>query len=144
MCSKRLTKAETRITEILAWRRIGIVVWLIFVWGALVWVVSGFPYARAVHGGSKSRTSYGILRWLDVTGGVSEIHPVAATLTILICAAVTAFMVFYVRRTLRNLTPRWQCQNCGHVVSHGFPQSNVCTECGELPNLRKDPGAFWR
>ena len=90
------------------------------------------------------RTSYGILRWLDVTDGVSRIHPVAATLTILTCAAVTAFMVVYGRRTQRNLTPRWQCQNCGHVVTDGFPQSNVCSECGELPNLQKDPWAFWR
>jgi hypothetical protein len=144
MRSKRLTKAEKRAVPTLSWRQIGVVAWLIFIWIMLVWVVSGFPYSRAVHGGSRLRTSYSILRWLDVTDGVSWIHPGAATLTILTCAAVTAFMVVYGRRTLRNLTPRWQCQNCGHAVSDGLPQSNVCSECGELPNLQNDPWAFWR
>jgi hypothetical protein len=30
------------------------------------------------------------------------------------------------------------------MVSGGFPRNNLCPECGELPNLRKDPWAFWR
>ncbi|MHC5006373.1 MAG: hypothetical protein ACYTGF_03330 [Planctomycetota bacterium] len=139
-----MTKSEQRAVPTLSWRQIGVVAWLIFVWVTLVWVVSGFPYTRAVHGGARTRTSYGILRWLDVTDGVSRIHPVAATFTILACVAVTAFLVVYGRRTLGNLSPRWQCQNCGHEVTHGFPRSTVCSECGELPNLWKDPWAFWR
>jgi len=144
MRSKRRINAEKRAVPTLSWRQIGVVVLLVFIWITLVWVLSGFPCSRAVHGGTTLRTSYGILRWLDVTDVVRRIHPVAASLTILACAAVTAFMVVYGRRTLGNLTPRWKCQNCGHVVSHGFPRSNVCSECGELPNLRKDPWAFWR
>jgi hypothetical protein len=143
MRSKRLTKAERREVRTLSWRRFGVVAWSIYVWAMMVWVVSGFHHTQAL-GRARTRTSYGILRWLDVTNGVSEIHPVTATLTFLACAAATAFMVVFVRRTLRNLTPRWECQNCSHVVSDGFPRSTVCSECGELPNLQKDAWAFWR
>ncbi len=150
MRGKRPVKTEKRTVSTLLRRRIGVVVGLVFVWATVVWVVSYFPYSRA-HGGSV-RTSYGVLRWFEVTApreqagiaswlplhtvGASRLRPVPATITLAICVAVTAFIVVYARRTFRNLTPRWRCQNCGYLVSDGFPQSNVCPECGELPNLR--------
>ena len=144
MRGRPLSKAEQRGVPTLFWRRVGVVAGLVFAWVTMVCVVSGFPYSRAVHGGAHLRTSYGILRWLDVTDGASRIHAGAATLTLVTCAAITAFVVAYAKRALRNLTPRWQCQNCGYNVSAGHPGSNLCPECGELPNLQKDAWAFWR
>ena len=158
MRGKRLTKAEKRVAGILAWRRIGVLVCLAFVWIVLMWLLWCIPIARSE--GVSARTSYGVLQWQEGKGspgqagtagrvlplgiaGSSRIRPVAVAFTVLISVAGTAFIVVYARRSLRNLTPRWRCQNCGHVVSDGFPQSTVCSECGELPNLQKDPWAFW-
>jgi len=149
------------------WLRIAVVVGLVFTWTTVVWTLSCFPYSRAVHGGVDIRTSYGLLRWFEVTArhkqagiasllpletvGATRIRPVPAVISMAICVALTAFIAVYARRTLRNLTPRWQCQNCGYMVSAGIPRlnvcparSNVCPECGELPNLQKDAWAFWR
>jgi hypothetical protein len=144
MHDRSLSKASRRGAPTHLWRRIGVIAGLSYVWATLLWILSGFPYARAVHGGAHLRTSYGILRWLEVTDGASRIHAGAATLTMLMCAALTALIVLYARRALRNLTPRWQCQNCGYNVSAGPPRSNLCPECGEPPNLQKNPWAFWR
>ncbi len=80
MRGKRQVKAENRAVSTLLRRRIGVVVGLVFVWATVVWVVSSFPYSRAVHGGSNVRTSYGVLRWLEVTApheqaGVASLLP---------------------------------------------------------------------
>ncbi|MHC4080523.1 MAG: hypothetical protein ACYTFF_13400 [Planctomycetota bacterium] len=157
MRDTHLTNAQKRTAVTLLWRRVGAAVWLVFVWITLMWLLWCFPVSRSVGGGV--RTSYGALQWQTIKGGEqagsakllplgtvgrSRGRPVAAVFTLLISVAGTAFIVVYGNRTFRNLTPRWQCQNCGHTVSAGYPQSNVCSECGELPNLWQDPWAFWR
>jgi hypothetical protein len=158
MRSKRRIKAETHIAGSLGWRRIGVLVWLSLLWVMLMWLVWCFPLVRS--DGISVHTTYGILQWQEGRSsraqagtvgrllpagiaGRSWINPVALAFSIVISAAGSAFLVVYGHRWLRNLTPRWKCRHCGHVVRDGFPQSNVCSECGELPNLQKDPWAFW-
>ena len=144
-------------SELLA-RRIAVIIGLTAVWAALMWLVWCFPYSRAY--GGKIRTSYGVMKWQDVTDsheqvgvasllplrtiGARSFHPVAITFSALICVSATVLILSAADDTMRNLTPRWKCQKCGYVVSGGHPRSNVCPECGELPNLRRDPWAFWR
>jgi hypothetical protein len=143
MAERPLSEEERQTLKTLRWRRAGFAAWFIFVWATLVWLVALFPIARAA--GASLRTSYGLLRWLVVvdTGGYS-VHRTAATITFIVCGAITLFVAAYAHRTFRNLTPRWQCSNCGFIVRGGFPRNNLCPECGELPNLRKEPWAFWR
>ena len=123
---------------------------LVFVWATVVLVVLFFPYSRAVHGGLEVRTSYGVLRWLDVTDpsepvgiaallplhvvGVSRFRPVPAMTSMAIFVAVTIFIVAFAKRWLRNLRPYGQCKNCGYIVNAG--RSIVCPECGEPPYLQ--------
>ena len=139
-------------------RRVAVTLGLMAMWATVMWIVWCFPYSRP-HS-SKIRTSYGILRWQEVTDsreqtgiasllplqttGATRFHPVAFTWTALLALGSTALVVSAAARAMRNLTPRWKCQKCGYVVSGGHPRSNVCSECGELPNLRKDLWAFWR
>jgi len=133
------------------WRRIGVVLGLVFVWATVVWVLSCFPYSQAVHGGLNVRTSYGVLRWFEVTApheqagiaslfplqvvGASSFRPVPTMVSLAICVAVTAVIVAYARRWLRNLRPYGQCKNCGYITNAGDPRSSVCSECGKPPNL---------
>jgi len=133
------------------WRRIAVIAMLVFAWATVVWVLSSFPYARAVRDGSQARTSYGVLRWFEVTGsqeqvgiasvlplhvvGTSRLRPMPALITMAICVAITVFIVVYARRWLRNLRPYGQCKNCGYNASAGDPRSSVCSECGKPPNL---------
>ena len=143
MTPRSLTKAQQRVVTGLTWRRAGVTAWLLFVWATLTWLLFLFPYSRATHG--KYGTAYGILRWLDVPDkGTTAISIGATAWTVLIFGALTTFIVMWGYRSFRNLTPRWECQNCGFIVSGGFPRSNLCPECGELPNLRREPWAFWR
>ena len=151
MRRKRPVKTEKRAVSTLLRRRIGVVVGLVFVWATVVWVVLSFPYARAIRDGSEARTSYGVLRWFEVTDiqeqvgiasflplhvvGTSRFHPMSAMISMAICVAVTVLIVAYARRWLRNLRPRWLCKNCGYNMSAGDPRSSVCPECGEPPNL---------
>jgi hypothetical protein len=143
MTERPLSEKDKRIVRNLRWRRIGVAAWLIFVWITLTWLVAGFPVTQAT--GRSVRTVYGLLRWLVVsdTAGAS-VHRGAAVITFLLCAGITLFLVGYAHRTFRNLTPRWRCSNCGFMVSGGFPRNNLCPECGQLPNLRKEPWAFWK
>jgi len=131
------------------WRRIGVVVGLVFVWATVVYVLLSFPYTRAV--GSQIRTSYGVLRWFEVTGsreqvgiatllplhvgGRSRVHPVPAVISTALCIAITVFIVVYARRWLRNLRPYGLCKNCGYITNASDPRSSVCSECGKPPNL---------
>ncbi len=139
-------------------RRVAVIMGLMGMWAALMWNVWCFPYSRAY--GPGIRTSYGIMRWQEVTAsheqagiasllplqttGTKSFRPVAITFSALFGLGSTALIVFAAARAMRNLTPRWKCQKCGYVVSGGHPRSIVCSECGELPNLRRDLWAFWR
>jgi len=127
-------------------------------WVYLMWIVWCFPYSRPHDPGI--RTSYGIMGWQEVTAsdeqagiasllplqttGTTRFRPAAITFSVLLALGSTALIVSAAARAMRNLTPRWKCQKCGYVVSGGHPRSNVCSECGELPNLRRDMWAFWR
>ena len=160
MRDKPLNETEKRAVSILLRRRIGVITVLNLVWIVLMWFLWCFPHSRSVHGGKDIRTSYGILQWQDLTAageqvaiatlvplrtaGTRRIHALAVTVTTVLCIGTTAFIGAYASRSMRNLTPRWRCQQCGYIVSAGSPRSNVCPECGELPNLQKEPWAFWR
>lgn len=143
MPERPLSDQDRRTVRKLRWRRLGVSVWLLFVWVTLQWLLLVFPVERAV--GPRLHTAYGLLRWLEVTSpGAVTVRRPAATITFLLCAGITLFLAAFARRALGNLTPRWQCSNCGFFVRGGFPRNNLCPECGELPNLRKEPWAFWR
>jgi hypothetical protein len=158
MRGQRQINAEKHRAGSLGWRRIWVLTRLAFVWLMVMWLVWCFPTIRR-HGRSV-RATYGIFQWYEWQGtrrqaraigglfprlilGRHRVNPVPLTVSIIISAGSTALVVVVTRRWLRNLTPRWKCQRCGHVVSEGFPRSNVCSECGELPNLQKNPWAFW-
>jgi hypothetical protein len=149
---------QQRATPRVSRRRVAIVALSAFVGVMLVWLVVSCPYSRTI-GISDNCTSYGVLRWIQVTAP-NEQHGIAAVLPIgmagycemyplsgiasAISALTIAWCVFaYARRELVNLSPRWCCQRCGHVVG-GSSHLNVCPECGDLPNRRKDAWAVWR
>ena len=142
MRGKRPVNTEKRTVSTLLRRRIGVVVGLVFVWATVMFVVLYLPYTKAVQGKTNIRTSYGALRWVDVTDynpgvvgkptHVTRIHPVVATMSMTICIAATLFTVVYGNNTLRNLTPYGRCNNCGYDVH--TCRSGRCPECGELPN----------
>ncbi len=118
--------------------------WLTIVWFGLAVILWVMPLQRRQFGELRS-TNFGILHWKQVSvRGRTTIHGVALTTTIALSAAVTAWMTFAGGRIWRNTTPRWKCRNCGHDSSMASGHTNVCTECGELPNEKKDPWAFWR
>jgi hypothetical protein len=157
MSRRPTNNADGRADPARAWRRVAVIMRLTGMWAALMWIVWCFPYSRAY--GPGIRTSYGIMRWQEVTAsheqvgiasllplqtiGARSFRPAAITFSALIGLGSAALIVSATARAMRNLTPRWKCQKCGYVVSSGHPRSIVCSECGELPNLRRDLWAFW-
>ena len=124
-------------------RRRGIA-WLIIVWIGLAVILWVMPLQHKQYGELRSTYS-GILHWKEAfISGRTKFHPTGLTATIALSVAATAWMAFAGGRIWRNTTPRWQCRYCGHDSSMASGDTNVCTECGRLPNEKKDPWAFWR
>lgn len=118
---------------------------LVLIVSALAWVFTSwliwfFPVTFAVHGGRSLRTTYGVLAWRAVTGesGSSYTRVFDGLLagTVAIFLIVTAGFVLYAYRAKQNLLPRTICSRCGYDVGKSDPRTNVCPECGALPNLR--------
>jgi hypothetical protein len=125
---------------------------------AILWVSAGIvlwalPLPQKVGGrmggaaNTKSKlrgTKYGALGWSEVRfGKTMEIRPIRLAATISVSVVATAWMAFACGRIWRNTTPRWQCRYCGYDVAKALSTTSNCPECGRLPNLQKNPWAFW-
>lgn len=154
-----LTESQRATLRRLRRRRLSAVAWALVAGAVLLWLVMAIPHSR--YGGlAKYTTSYGAIRWTEVvspaeqggiaavlpvgTVGLQRIYPVRLVISCALCGAIVWVIVLCVRRELRNLSPRWRCQWCGHVVGAGHPRTNECPECGALPNLKCESWAFWQ
>ncbi|MHC5114159.1 MAG: hypothetical protein ACYTGP_07000 [Planctomycetota bacterium] len=141
--------------------RIGVLAGAIGMWLLAFVLLMCIGDAEETGWGGATRTTFGISGWMEVTsprveplfivellvpgkGYQPEIHAGRATTAFIALAAISVFLFMFTRRSLGNISPRNQCGYCGYVVSDGSPLTNICPECGKLPNLHRDPWAVWR
>ncbi|MCP3904359.1 MAG: hypothetical protein GY715_12080 [Planctomycetes bacterium] len=139
--------------------RIGIVAAAIGAWVVVASVLIGVGRGEATRGGTL--TTFGLSGWLEVKSPRLEavqfvellvpgkkfsptVRPMRATIALLLLGALTVYLLVGTRRSLANLSPRSKCCYCGYVITDSSPQTNICPECGHLPNFHREPWALWR
>jgi hypothetical protein len=126
------------------WQRAGTILVLMLVWMGLANLIWYVPIPHRVNGELRTMR-HGVLLWKSVNrSGRTEIHRPRLVGTSVLFLGTTAWLLLAVRRTCRNTRPRGICNACGYDTSTTRGDTNLCPECGSLPNLKQSVWAVWR